>query len=80
MDFNSLLIKNSAGKPSLTTTAFIIGFLVLNFKLIFSGMSLGTLTLSAFSGTDYAAGIAALGGVYWARRKDEDKLANKEGE
>lgn len=61
-----LMFKNiKTGKPSYTTTAFIVGFFVVNMKLIFAGVSVGDKFKSSdFSGTDYAAAVAALGGIY----------------
>ena len=62
-------IKDAEGKPSVTTTAFILGFLVVNFKLIMSGIKINeTVKFIEFSGTDYAAALAALGAVYVLRK------------
>jgi hypothetical protein len=62
------LIKDTDGKKSLTATAFVIGFMVLNFKLVCSGVKFNEFTFSQFSGVDYGAALAALGGVYVLRR------------
>lgn len=40
MNLNKLLIKDSAGKPSVTMTAFVTGFVVVNAKLLLSGVTL----------------------------------------
>lgn len=62
------------GKPSYTLTMLAIGFAVVNLKLLFSGIQLTqTLKLSEFSGTDYGAAIAALGGVYSFRKNSTIK-------
>lgn len=58
-------------EPSVTLTAFSIGFLVSVFKLLFSGVSIGTLTLSPFTGVDFGAAVGALGAIYWARRSKD---------
>ena len=63
-----LLIKDSAGKPSVTMTAFVTGFAVVNLKLIFSGFEIMTYKVTAFTGGEYAAAVAALGAVYVMRR------------
>jgi uncharacterized membrane protein len=76
---NSLLSKLilndvKTGKPSYTVTAFVIGFLVVNVKLIFSGIAFGDhFTFSQFSGVDYAACVAALGAIYVARKNSTIK-------
>ena len=76
---NKLLIKNSDGKKSVTMTAFVLGFVIVNLKLIFSGVTLGGLNLAPFSGVEYAAAMSALGAIYVLRRQVEKK-SNSEGE
>lgn len=76
--FDKFLLTDTSGKKSATLTAFVVGFTVVNLKLIFSGMAFGGLTLTAFTGAEYAAGLAALGGIYVLRRatnpnKEENK-------
>lgn len=71
MDLNKFLFKDSKGKPSLTATAFIIGFGVVNLKLILSGFEIGNLKIALFSGGEYAAAVGALGAVYVIRRSTE---------
>ncbi len=68
MNLNKLLIKDSSGKPSATMTAFVLGFSVVNLKLILSGMEILDYKMAAFTGGEYAAAISALGGVYVLRR------------
>lgn len=58
------------GLPSVTLTAFALGFAVALTKLLISGMQIGTYQMSPFSGVDFAAVVSSLGGLYWARRKD----------
>jgi len=71
---NNLLLKDSSGKKSATMTAFVVGFIVVNTKLILSGVEIGGLTLAPFTGSEYAAAIGALGAVYVLRRStDPDK-------
>jgi hypothetical protein len=71
MDLNKFLFKDSKGKPSLTATAFIVGFAVVNLKLIFSGVEFNAFKIALFSGGEYAAAIGALGAVYVLRRSTE---------
>jgi hypothetical protein len=74
VDLNKFLVKDSKGKPSLTATAFIIGFVVVNLKLILSGFEFENFKITLFSGGEYAAAVGALGAVYVLRRStDNDK-------
>ena len=77
MNLNKLLIKDSSGKPSVTMTAFVTGFIAVNFKLLMSGMTIAGYTMTAFTGGEYAAAVGALGAVYVMRRSsgspDEQK-------
>lgn len=57
-----------SGEPSVTLTAFVTGFAVATLKLLLSGVTLGGLTLAAFTGGDYAAAVSAVGAVYVLRR------------
>tara|TARA_R110000868_G_C10973188_1_gene771536 strand:+ start:74387 stop:74617 length:231 start_codon:yes stop_codon:yes gene_type:complete len=66
---SKFLIKDTAGNKSLTATAFALGFILVNLKLLFSGSSFGSVIIAPFSGVEYAAAIAALGGVYVLRRQ-----------
>ena len=65
---NLPLFKDTDGKPSLTATAFILGFLAVNLKLLASGFVVAGATVSQFSGTEYGVALAALGGIYILRR------------
>lgn len=62
------LIKDSKGEPSVTMTAFVTGFLVVNAKLLLSGVTVAGITVTAFTGTEYAAALSALGAIYVMRR------------
>jgi hypothetical protein len=77
MNINKFLIKDNKGLPSVTLTAFILGFVVVNAKLIFSGMEIMNLKIEQFSGGEYAAAIGALGAVYILRR-NTDKSEKKD--
>ena len=68
MNLNKLLIKDSGGKPSVTMTAFVTGFIVVNAKLLLSGVTIAGFTMTAFTGGEYAAAVGALGAVYVMRR------------
>jgi len=77
MNLNKILIKDSAGKPSVTMTAFVTGFITVNLKLLASGLAIGSYKMSTFTGVDYSAAVAALGAIYVMRRAtgspDEEK-------
>lgn len=61
----SIWIKDPyTGQPSITVTAFVSGFLVCIFKLAVSGLTLGSVQMSVFTGTDFATAVGALGAVY----------------
>lgn len=72
MKFESFLIRDTSGKKSLTATAFVLGFIVVNAKFLVSGLTIAGFTMAALSGVEYAAAIAGLGAVYVLRRKKED--------
>jgi hypothetical protein len=73
MDFRKLMLVDSSGKPSSTLTAFALGFVVVNLKLLLSGMTVGGFSMSVFSGTEYAAAVGALGAIYVLRRNTGNK-------
>ena len=73
MNLRKFYLIDSNGNPSLTATAFGVGFAVVNLKLILSGMTINGLTLSPFTGAEYAAAVGALGAVYVLRRSTEKK-------
>lgn len=60
---------SNTGKKSYTLSALVIGFAVINFKLLFSGIQLTDhIKLDSFSGIDYGASISGLGVIYnWAK-------------
>ena len=79
MNLNKLLIKDSSGKPSVTMTAFVTGFMVVNAKLLISGLTIAGYTMAAFTGGEYAAAVGALGAVYVMRRSSGKEDENGEG-
>ena len=62
------LLKDTSGQKSVTMTAFVLGFFVVNVKLLASGLTFGGYEMSAFTGVDYSAALAALGAIYVMRR------------
>jgi len=77
MNINKLLIRNSDGKKSVTMTAFVLGFVIVNLKLILSGTTIGGLSIAAFTGVEYAAALTALGAIYVLRRSGISKEDSK---
>lgn len=65
---NKFLFTDSKGNKSVTVTAFVIGFIIVNLKLLLSGMTLEGFSMSAFTGTEYGIAVAALGSIYILRR------------
>lgn len=63
------LFKDSSGKKSVTTTAFIFGSAIVNIKLIFSGISIGSFVFEKFAGSEYGMAMAALGSIYVLNKK-----------
>jgi hypothetical protein len=70
------------GKPSYTVTAFVIGFWIINIKLLFSGVHLtDKIKMSDFSGMDYATAAAAIGSIYVLRKNktiEKDKTEKEQ--
>ena len=60
-------------QPSVTLTAFMIGFVVAVTKLLISGIELQGIKMSQFSGSDFAAAVGALGAIYVMRRHKSQK-------
>ena len=68
MKFEKLLLTDTAGKKSSTLTVFILGAIVVNLKLILSGVIVNGITLAPFTGTEYGVALSALGAIYVLRR------------
>lgn len=78
---NKFMLKDTSGNKSTTATAFIIGFVVVNIKLLASGLSVAGYAMSDFNGVDYAAAVGALGAIYVMRRSSsKDKGEENESE
>lgn len=73
MDISKFLIKNTDGNKSVTMTMFVLGFLIVNFKLLVSGASAFGINFGSFSGVEYGAALAALGGIYTLRKAQHEK-------
>ena len=71
--YQKFLIKNKDGNPSTTLTAFVLGFLVVSVKLLLSGVTIGGFTLAPFTGVEFGASIAALGGIYCLKNPAQEK-------
>lgn len=61
-------ITDTKKKKSLTATILFWGSIVCFAKLIFSGMTIGSVTIAVFSGSDFAMVMGSLGALYTARR------------
>lgn len=60
-------------EPSVTLTAFMTGYAVCLLKLIFSGVAFKAITISPFSGVEFAAAVGALGSIYVLKRRQDKK-------
>lgn len=67
-----MFLKDSSGKRSITMSAFVVGFLVVNAKLLLSGVTIAGFTMTPFTGSEYSMAVAALGGVYIMRRNKQE--------
>lgn len=74
------LLTNTAGKKSITLTVFVLGSIVVNIKLLLSGMTFGSVTMSPFTGSDYSLSMASLGAIYVLRRNSGPEYRNSTGE
>jgi len=77
--FNKLLLTDTSGNKSSTLTAFVVGFLIVNLKLLVSGMTVAGFAMSPFTGSEYSLAVAALGAIYVLRRStgDNSKVKKK---
>lgn len=66
------LLKDNNGNPSYTTTAFVMGLLVVNAKFLLAGVEIQGFKMAALSGVEYAAALAAVGALYNMRAKDKE--------
>lgn len=73
-----LMLSDSKGEKSITVTAFIIGFIIVNLKLLISGLSVAGIQMENFSGSDYAVAVGSLGAIYVMRRATDKKDQEKE--
>lgn len=78
--FHKFLLTDTSGKKSSTLTAFVLGFIVVNLKLILSGITLGDYSMSEFDGGDYSMALGALGAIYVLRRSTDKKDKEDKGE
>lgn len=74
------IIKNKkTGKPSYTITMVIVGFAIINLKLLLSGIEItDKVKFDSFTGVDYAAALSAIGAIHISNKKlnspkNEDK-------
>lgn len=56
------------GKKSVTVTMLVVGYAVALTKLLFADTNIGGFNLGAFSGSDFATVVGALGSIYGFRK------------
>lgn len=62
------MLKDTSGERSLTATAFIIGFSIVNIKFLLSGLTIAGTTFTVLTGIEYASALSGLGAIYIMRR------------
>jgi hypothetical protein len=73
----SLLLLKKNGRYSYTATAFVFGSIIVNLKLLFSGLSFHGYTSSIFNGSDYAQAMASLAALYVSNKHVNNLQINK---
>jgi glucose uptake protein GlcU len=68
-----MYLKDENGQESVTLTMFVVGFIAATSKLLLSGITVLGIVITPFSGVEYSAAVAALGGVYMLRKRDKAK-------
>ncbi len=73
-------LQDNNGNTSYTLTALVVGFAIINLKLLLSGIAISDkFKCSDFSGTDYGAALAGLGIVYnWGKQKSPTQESKEE--
>jgi hypothetical protein len=75
--YRKFLLTDNKGEKSTTLTAFVIGFIVVNVKLLIAGITIAGFQMSNFSGVDYGTSLAALGAVYVMRKNNSDRKSGE---
>lgn len=65
------------GQKSVTITVLMLTTVVALVKLLFSGISINGIQLSAFSGTDFATVLGSAGAIYAARKHTDKNSGDK---
>lgn len=73
-----LLVNKKTGKPSYSTTMVVVGFFLINIKLLFSGIEFKGIKFDSFTGVDYSACLAAISGLHLGNKMVNNKSTNKE--
>ena len=71
------MIKDNDGVPSVTTTAFVLGFLLASAKFALSSMTILGFAIPVFGAAEYTIALTALGGIYILRNKDKATTKKK---
>ncbi len=79
---NYFLIKNpKTNRKSISMTLVVIGFSVINLKLLVSGITvIDRVTMSEFSGVDYAAALTAISALWLGNKHINNSSGKKEEE
>jgi hypothetical protein len=71
------LTDPDTGKKSVTVTLLIWGFLICTTRLLLSDIKIGIIHLGAFSGSDFALAVGAVGAIYAARKHSDNLKPNQ---
>lgn len=71
-------IKDSKGEKSVTLTVVVSTLAVALCKLLLAGLTIKGIDFGDFSGTDFAAVVTPVFGLYWSRRNVV--IGNNKGE
>lgn len=69
-----------SGEPSFTLTMCFVTLLVCCFKLLVAGITIGSITMSAFSGADFGMAVGAAGAIYGWRKATDSKSESENKE
>jgi len=76
MNIDMFLLADDRGKKSVTFTAFVVGVVIMLFRMAFSDIAIpftDGYILPHQDGVEAAAVIASLGATYWMRRNNKSE-------
>lgn len=78
---NKFLLKKDEGQGSYSLTFSVIAFIVINLKLIFSGIDIAhVVKMSEFGGTDYGVALAAISALHLGNKAVNKSVSDTKGD